>query len=141
MPKSQSLHPDILFHFTSKESLFSILRETFSLSYSSEKIVGKNKSTAFAVPMVSFCDLKLSELKLHMGNYGNYGIGLTKEWANREGLNPVFYTSKFSPFTTHFIKSIEGVYHFTKDSMNLSNQIDIHYMGCLLYTSPSPRDS
>jgi len=83
----KSLYPDILFHFTTKAGLFGILENTFSISYAREKIIGNRKSAQFAVPMVSFCDLRLSQLKDHMDKYGNFGIGLTKEWANRNGLN------------------------------------------------------
>lgn len=110
MDNNKSLYPTILFHFTSKKGLYGILKETFSISYSSEKIVGMNKSTEFAVPMVSFCDLKLSELK-NMESYGSYGIGLTKEWANKNGLNPVFYANKQSTFTGNFIEAVEGLYN------------------------------
>lgn len=115
-----SLYPDILFHFTSKEGLEGILKDTFSVSYAREKIVGKGKSTEFAVPMVSFCDLRVSELKEHMGKYGSYGIGLTKEWANKQGLNPVFYVSKHSPYAGDFIKAIEDLY----SQVNDTNKID-----------------
>ncbi|RJX20411.1 MAG: hypothetical protein C4575_06640 [Desulforudis sp.] len=104
-----SLYPDILFHFTTKESLWGILSQTFSVSYSREKIVGGKRSTEFYAPMVSFCDLKVSELKDHMKKYGNYGIGLTKNWANKKGLNPVFYVNKHSPFTSNFIRAVEDL--------------------------------
>lgn len=110
MTNNQSLYPDILFHFTSRDGLYGILENTFSVSYAREKIIGAKKATEFSVPMVSFCDLKLSELKVHMGKYGSYGIGLTKEWANRNGLNPVLYVNKHSPFTGDFIKAVEGIY-------------------------------
>lgn len=106
MKATKSLYPDILFHFTKKEYLWGILSETFSVSYAREKIVGGNKSTEFYTPMVSFCDLKVSELKTHMEKYGNYGIGLTKKWANQQGLNPVFYVNKQSPFTSDFIRAV-----------------------------------
>jgi len=74
MTANQSLDPDILFHFTTKKGLYGILKATFSISYAREKIIGVGKPTEFAVPMVSFCDLKLSELKAHMDKYGTYGI-------------------------------------------------------------------
>ncbi|HCG7131688.1 TPA: hypothetical protein NJ327_004495 [Vibrio parahaemolyticus] len=108
---NSSLYPDILFHFTrEKESLFNILNSTFRVSYAREKIEGVDTVREFAVPMVSFCDLKLPELKVHMGKYGKYGIGLTKEWANRNGLNPVMYINKHCPFTDNFNQSLQGVY-------------------------------
>ena len=89
MDNQDRLYPEILFHFTTKESLYEILNSTFKVSYAREKIIGPKLKREFGVPMVSFCDLRLSELKAHINKYGNYGIGLTKEWANRNGLNPV----------------------------------------------------
>ena len=62
MTANQSLDPDILFHFTTKKGLYGILKATFSISYARDKIIGVGTPTEFAVPMVSFCDLKLSEL-------------------------------------------------------------------------------
>ena len=62
-----SLYPDILFHFTSKVGLFKIIVETFKVSYARERIEGISSEKEFAVPMISFCDLKLSELKERNG--------------------------------------------------------------------------
>lgn len=106
----ESLYPDILFHFTTKEGLFSILENEFRVSYARERIKGKSTERKLAVPMVSFCDLKLSELKIHMEKYGLYGIGLSKEWANQNGLNPVMYVSEFCEFTDNFNNALYQIY-------------------------------
>ena len=111
-----SLYPDILFHFTSKDGLFEILKSTFRVSYAREKIEGKSSKREFAVPMVSFCDLKLSELKVHMSKYGQYGIGLTKEWANKNGLNPVMYINRHCDFTDNFNNALNGIYRHIRKS-------------------------
>lgn len=100
-----NLYPDILFHFTSRDSLYGILEETFRVSFAQERITGGKKSVAFTVPMVSFCDLRLSELKVHLSKYGNYGIGLSKTWANKKGLNPVFYVNKHCEYASNFISA------------------------------------
>lgn len=60
--------------------------------------------------MVSFCDLRLSELKDHMSKYGSYGIGMSKSWANQEGLNPVFYVNKHCTYTSNFIAAVEQLH-------------------------------
>ncbi|WP_057937859.1 abortive infection system antitoxin AbiGi family protein [Algoriphagus resistens] len=72
-----ALYPQILFHFTKKKSLYTILNETFKASYARERIIGGNNTKEFAVPMVSFSDLRLSELKNNIGTYGKFGIGFT----------------------------------------------------------------
>lgn len=104
-----SLYPTTLFHFTEKEWLYEILRTTFRVSYAREKIIGPTNSREFAVPMVSFCDLKLSELKSFL-SYGKFGIGLTKDWANRNGLTPVMYVNRHCDLMDRMIGGIAGIY-------------------------------
>lgn len=96
----ETLSSNTLFHFTSKPSfLISILQEGFKPRYCMEDfsmfefILGKDNSN-FAVPMVCFCDLPLSKVKDHVGKYGNFGIGLTKEWGMREKVSPLMYVSR-----------------------------------------------
>jgi hypothetical protein len=120
---ARSLHPDILFHFTSKSALFEILRTTFKVSYAREKIIGPTQRREFGVPMVSFCDLKLSELKKMIeDDYGKFGIGLSKEWANRNGLNPVMYISKHCALTDGLINGVDGIHQHLEGLTNM-NQI------------------
>ncbi len=112
----KSLYPDILFHFTNKVGLYGILeKNSFKPSYSREQIVGPKDHREFAVPIVSFCDLKMSELKNHMEKYGKYGIGLTKKWANKNGLSPVMYVNRHCQFADRFNSALASIYK------NLSN--------------------
>lgn len=104
-----SLYPTTLFHFTEKRYLYEILESNFKISYAREKIIGPNYNREFAVPMVSFCDLKLSELKYFL-NYGTFGIGLTKDWANRNGLSPVMYINRHCQMVDNLITGINGIY-------------------------------
>jgi hypothetical protein len=65
----------------------------------------------FAVPMVSFCDIPLSQIRKHVRYYGHYAIGLTKEWGIENNICPVLYTHNKSELShrikTLFIKAIE----------------------------------
>jgi len=64
----------------------------FKPSYAKERVSSNDETTPnFFVPMVSFCDFKVHELNLHCTKYGKFGIGLSKKWGIRKGLNPVFY--------------------------------------------------
>ena len=56
--------------------------------------------------MISFCDIPLSKIKDHIDKYGEYGIGLTKEWAIKNKLNPVVYIESDS----HLSKSINTIF-------------------------------
>lgn len=47
--------------------------------------------------MVCFCDIPLSRISDHVNFYGQYGLGMTREWAKFNGLNPVFYLAGGNP--------------------------------------------
>jgi hypothetical protein len=91
------LSSNALFHLTtSKENVRGILKEGFRLKYCVEIIETRKGRWKAAVPMVSFCDIPFSQIKNLLDSYGNYGIGLSTEWRQRMGLNPVLYVDKFS---------------------------------------------
>jgi Putative abortive phage resistance protein AbiGi, antitoxin len=86
-----------IIHFTpSKNSLLGILSDDFRINYCTEQYQIGEFDISAKVPMVSFCDIPLSQIKEHIEKYGSYGIGLTKEWAARNRLNPVLYIEKNS---------------------------------------------
>ncbi len=120
---NNSLYPSTLFHFTEKKSLFEILKSNFRVSYSRERITAPNNERKFAVPMVAFCDIKLAEIKYFIEkDYGNFGIGLTKEWANRKGINPVMYINRHCVLADNLIEGLNGMYF---QISRLNNQSDI----------------
>lgn len=47
--------------------------------------------SSWAIPMVCFCDIPLSNIENHMSKYGDYAIGLNYKWAKKNGINPVWY--------------------------------------------------
>lgn len=94
-----TLSANTLFHFTrNKENLISILNSCFYPRLCIEKAFWFDENIDFdwSIPMVCFCDIPLSQIKEHTLKYGEYAIGLTKEWAHKKGLTPVMYTHKDS---------------------------------------------
>jgi hypothetical protein len=98
-----SLSSNTLIHFTdSADNLKGILTSNFKLSYCKECTVIGGKKSEFHVPMVSFCDIPLSQIKEHISKYGDYGIGMTRSWARKNGLNPVLYMDKSSRLSSSY---------------------------------------
>lgn len=117
-----SLSSNSIIHFTNiKDSLKGILTDNFKLAYCKEEITLGDKTIPFAVPMVSFCDIPLSQVKQHITKYGAYGIGLTKAWAERQKLNPVLYVEKNS-FLANSYKTI--YYEYAVNSGKLLSELD-----------------
>lgn len=86
-----------LVHFTKQiDFLIEILKNGFKVSLCEEKLnfVDKLTPSLFYVPMVSFCDIPLSSVQEHTHHYGEYGIGLTKDWGIKKGISPVNYIVK-----------------------------------------------
>lgn len=111
-----ALSASSLFHFTSdKASLFGILEQNFKVYACKESIVFGKGVNEIRVPMVSFCDIPLSQIKDHISKYGKYGIGLTKEWGIRNGLNPVLYLSKGSNVSLSYLRALS---HFVQGDVN-----------------------
>lgn len=107
-----------IIHYTKElVRLESIIKSKgFRINYCSEKVNTRGgQSYAFAIPMVSFCDIPITEYKKHfyhtkgkkLGYYGDYGIGLNKSWASKNGLNPVVYIDYNSFTGTGLRKSVE----------------------------------
>lgn len=93
-----ALSTNSVFHFTPKKSYFnSILKDGgFKIKFCFERNIFDYANFAVGIPMVSFCDIPLSQAFDHIFKYGSYAIGLSKDWASKNGLNPVFYIEKQS---------------------------------------------
>ncbi|MBW9277453.1 abortive infection system antitoxin AbiGi family protein [Bacteroides fragilis] len=88
-----TLSANTLFHFTrNKENLISILKSNFRPCYCSEKNYLVRRT--WKVPIVCFCDIPLSQVEEHTSWYGEYAIGMTKEWAIKNNVNPVMYINE-----------------------------------------------
>ena len=115
-----SLSANTLIHFTNdKEKLKLILQENFRIFNCKESVTLGGKLGVFYVPMVSFCDIPLSEIKAHVSKYGNYGLGMTKEWGVRKGLNPVLYVSQHSMLSESYRKAFA---HFNSTAGNWTDE-------------------
>ena len=135
-----TLSANTLFHFTkTKENLISILQNGFYPRYSLENIIFPgNPRVAF--PMVCFCDIPLSQIQNHSGTYGEYALGLTKEWAKKNGLCPVLYTHRNSIL----FKSIErydaclSKYYLSEDKKENDNveKLVNHLFSIILFMKP-----
>jgi hypothetical protein len=93
-----------LFHFTkSLQNVHSILEKGFIPYYSLEDSgwLG-SKLEFFACSMVCFCDIPISRIQDHVAFYGSYGIGMSKDWALKNGINPISYYSEASPLSKVF---------------------------------------
>ncbi len=113
-----------LFHFTdSSDNLISILENEFYPRYSLENWSFLNKVERYekweiAIPMVCFCDLPLSKIRSHLEFYGNYGIGLKKEWGLLNGINPVLYINVGSYLHQYLI-------HICEKNTEITNKSDV----------------
>jgi len=117
MPLSSSS----IIHFTKKKrSLCGILEDNFHIHYCRETVWLGGENQTFSVPMVSFCDIPLSQIKDHIKKYGQYGIGLTKEWAKKKLLNPVLYVETDSHLSRSYKKAFDDFF-LESDSLNASH--------------------
>lgn len=138
-----AISSNTLFHFTKEENLLGILKNEFHPNFSLEHYhLDETGPFAFGIPMVSFCDIPLSLIYSHMTNYGNYGIGMSKEWAKRNMLNPVLYLRRNSQITqvlydiaTSISKEIQGIH---KEGIEIESLTKRHKLLAKLFTFTKP---
>lgn len=150
------IHPNTLFHFTNKiESLKLIIKNGLRFSYCFEEFI---ENVGIAIPMICFCDIPLLRTIEHRHKYGNYMIGIDKNYLRRHlkyVLNPVNYkdallirnfsTESFraeleiidSALGNFFDKEIKPVWNDNKDSdideLFAINK-DLHYKSdCVMF--------
>lgn len=114
--RNSTISANTLFHFTSsKENIRNILTYTFSPRYCLEHIdfLGDDMPD-IAIPMVCFCDIPLSQVTEHVDTYGKYAIGLSKDWAIRNGISPVFYVYRDSRTNAIFDKLSKSIMRLDK---------------------------
>ncbi len=88
---------DSLVHSTDNLSaLVAILKSGFKVSICREEFTLGTNSYEIGVPVISFSDISRYFLHNQQKKYGCYGILLSKDWAFRNGLNPVLYMNSGS---------------------------------------------
>lgn len=86
------LSTNIIWHQTTFKGLKTIIEsKKLKCSYSLETIKWKGSTKDIAFPMISFCDIPLSDIGEYLGKYGKYTIGFKSSWAKSKGLSPVWY--------------------------------------------------
>lgn len=85
------LSSNIFWHQTSYNSLRKILKGQRLLCAYSVEDVADMAGQNLAFPMVSMCDLPLSEFTEFQGKYDHYSIGLSREWGIKNKFTPIWY--------------------------------------------------
>jgi hypothetical protein len=92
-----AISSNTLFYFTtSADNIIHIIKKGFMPrfcleEFGSEIFTGITDKIEQAIPMTCFCDLPLSMIDTHLDFYGSYGIGLSKEWGQENGLTSITY--------------------------------------------------
>ena len=91
------LSSNTLWHQTKKDGLKGIIKDKcLYLSYSLEDVKSTGYNAEFAYPMVSVCDLPLSETGNYLKKYGDYTIGFSADWGKKNHFAAVWYCDKNS---------------------------------------------
>ncbi len=103
-----AISANTLFHFTRKyETLINILMSKFYPRLCLESCLFSKNNEKWAVPMVCFCDIPLSNIAQHTQKYGNYAIGIKKNWAIDQGVSPILYVHDKSRFVEQCRNALE----------------------------------
>lgn len=97
----QNFRTSSLFHYTKLNNLKKILQEGMIPNFCKEEFPQNNHNYIVGIPMISFCDIPLTRTDEFTNRYGQHAIGLSKEWALRNQINPILYVSN-----TEIIESI-----------------------------------
>ncbi|MEN0589132.1 abortive infection system antitoxin AbiGi family protein [Kurthia gibsonii] len=87
-----------------------------------------------AFPMACFCDIHLKRLVHHREKYGNFGIGLNREWGIEKGLQPIHYVNPDS----NIRKDFTNAFNAAEEKVNEENEslYTDYLLQNLLYMKP-----
>lgn len=102
------LSSNVLWHQTNKKGLVGILKSRkLYYSYCLENLLASGDFKGIAFPMVSLSDLPLSEFGERKWAYGNYAIGLSRNWGIKKGFNPVCYCQRGSDYLKNMLLNFD----------------------------------
>ena len=138
---SENLSSKNLFHFTEENVVKSILQRGFYALYREEfvlSMVFNKHMKAQYIPMVCFCNIPLTMVKNHCEIYGSYGIGLNREWAIKNKINPVWYSYANSALMNKFNDSQKEYEQLVKAGIDPKAERAIinNFIQPLLYIKP-----
>lgn len=98
MGTNMKIMSDYIIHLVEDiERVEEILKEGYVPNFHKEDLSLSSEPAdkfVFGIPMTSFADVDLENIKPLMGEYGNYGIVMSKQWAlNSNNISPVHYIS------------------------------------------------
>ena len=120
-----AISANTLFHFTSRyDTLIKILKSSFFPRLCLEKVFWHPEDEKWAIPMVCFCDIPLSNIAEHTQKYGNYAIGIKKTWAIEQEVTPVLYVHDNSSFIGHGLDALNWSLELSvKDPEHLNERL------------------
>ena len=120
-----AISANTLLHFTSRyDTLINILKSKFYPRLCLERGLWHPENKRWAIPMVCFCDIPLSNISEHTQKYGNYAIGVKKTWAIEQGITPVLYVHDNSSFIGHGLDALNWSLELCeKDAEHLSERL------------------
>lgn len=138
-----NLSANVLFHFMSELRFLCRAIEMKALfpRYCRENItyldlkLDEHRITEVAYPEKCFCDIPVHKVLEHTSNYGEYGIGLPKDWGIKQGIQPIQYVNPKSHLIRDFRKAFEKrttISEGNYDAQYISNYL-VSYM---LYIKP-----
>lgn len=142
---SENISSNTLFHFTpTLDNLLGILTNNFQPRYcleTTDYLGDKNLSHfEMAYPMVCFCDIPLSKIKKHIGDYGNYGIGMTKNWGYHNNLSPILYATPESRTSANLTKIIKWYFENNSGEESDNNRkLNRMISDFMMFTKPYER--
>ena len=118
--ETMAISANTLFRFvTDIKWLKKVLEDcAFEPRYSIEYDKEQEDGSYYAIPMVCFCDITLTEIKEHVKDYGCYGIGLAKQWAKNNVSPVIYFNNKSSLVKTIYDKLNDKLNETTLDSQS-----------------------